>query len=585
MAKKSSGRIIGVFLCLYLCLFLSGRSVAEPQATEPVQDISVDMPPEVAPDIYPVDQVGLGDPIELPEDLLSEEEFPSENISEESEVARPEGISLDLRGIDIIEFFKVLSKNLNKNIIPSKRVTGKLNLFLNNITYQEAFEVTMISQGLAYEERGKDIIMVMTEAEYETLYGEKFNEKRQMKTIKLEHAQPKMVFNTLGKLKSKVGNIIVDEVTGTVILIDIPDKLKSMEEIIKNLDEPLQTEAFELQYANAVDIQEGISSIVTPGSGSVLADERTNSIIVKDLPGNIGKIAQAIRVLDQETRQVFIEAEIIEITLRDRTQTGINWERIVGGSPLADHIVTATFPTAALSSSLRMVGGTLDKDKITVTMDFLNTIGDTRILSRPKIAVTNNEEAAILVGEKRAYVTGTTSQSGESTITSDSVEFVDVGIKLKVVPTINRDGFVTMKIKPEISSVTDTLTTGSEDEPRSIIPIITTSEAETTVKVKDGATIMIAGLRKTENTRDFDGIPYFSKIPIVNLLFSSRNSDQRQTEIVVFLTPYIITGEDTMPWDARKMKEYPDHIWTEKASVPPEGFKKEKLKSYNRSKR
>ena len=166
-----------------------------------------------------------------------------------------------------------------------------------------------------------------------------------------------------------------------------------------------------------------------------------------------------------------------------------------------------------------------------------------------------------MVGERQAYVTGTTSQSGESTITSDSVEFVDVGVKLKVVPTINRDGYITMKIKPEISEVSETLTTGTEDEPRSIIPIVSTSEAETTIKVQDGAMIMIAGLRKNEDQRDQSGLPYLSKIPLFGALFSSRDSDQRETEVVIFLRPHIIRGDASTMWETQEIEErIPEHL-------------------------
>ena len=119
-----------------------------------------------------------------------EDSAPGEYVIEEGEKT---GISLDLRGIDITEFFKVLSKNLDINIIPSKSVAGRINLFLNNINYEDALEVVILSQGLAYEKKGDNIMMVMTAAEYKTLYGEEFNDKKDFVTVKLESAQPKLV--------------------------------------------------------------------------------------------------------------------------------------------------------------------------------------------------------------------------------------------------------------------------------------------------------------------------------------------------------------------------------------------------------
>jgi len=501
--------------------------------------------------------------------------YTDESEIEESIQVEEETLSMDLRGIAVTEFFKVLSKKLKINIIPSKKVTGKINLFLNDITYADAFEVIMLSQGLAYEKKSDDIIIVMTEAEYETLYGEKFNEKKKIKTLKLNYAKPKIVFDALSKTKSNIGKIIVDELTGTIILIDTPEKLVVMEGVFNKLDQPTATEIFELQYATAADISENLTSIVTDGTGKVLTDERTNSVIVTDLPGNMERIGQAILMLDQETKQVFVETEILEISLRDRLQGGVDWDRIMSNN-VVDWTLAGTF-ASGLGAGLM---GTFTSDKPGFSLEFLNTIADTKIISRPTIAVVNGEEATILVGTREAYITGTTSQSGESTITSDTVEFVDVGVKLKVVPTINRDGFITMKIKPEISSVVRTLTTGTEDEPRSQIPIVTTSEAETTVKVKDGSTIMIAGLRRNQDEKDIDGMPYLSRIPILNFFFARKDLDKTQAELIIFITPHIIKGENMEIWDKKLIKEYPKHRWPEDQRNPTPKIDRNSLKKF-----
>ncbi|MFH1837459.1 MAG: secretin N-terminal domain-containing protein, partial [Candidatus Omnitrophota bacterium] len=418
-------------------------------------------------------------------------------------------LSLDLRGIELTELFKVLSKKLNQNIIPSRNVIGRVNLFLNDIKYEDVLDIIMVSQGLAYERQTDNVLIVMTSSEYESLYGKKFDEKRKIRTLKISHAQPSTILSALNSLKSNVGELILDEVTGTLILIDIPEKLDLMENTFKDLNVPAVTEAFELQYAKVEEIEDDISSLGTEGSSSVLIDERTNTIIVTDLPGNMDVIRRTIAILDQETRQVYIEAEIIEITLSDDFAYGIQWEKIMNDPSFWGSALTGSFAGTGLTSAFtRLTLGTLDEHKFTATLNFLQSLGDTKILSQPRIFVTNNEEASIHVGRREAIVTGTTSQSGESTIVSDSVEFIDIGIKLTVVPTINRDGFVTIKIKPEVSSVSETITTGAEDEPRSIIPIITTSEAETTVKIKDGTMIMIAGLKQNDTRTSTDGVPY-----------------------------------------------------------------------------
>src|SRR3989338_3488405 len=148
-------------------------------------------------------------------------------------------------------------------------------------------------------------------------------------------------------------------------------------------------------------------------------------------------------------------------------------------------------------------------------MKLLSTLGETRLLSNPKLAVVNNQEARIHVGRKEAYITTTTTAGQTTTTTAEDVTFVDVGIQLSVTPTINEEGFITMKIKPEVSSVVDVLVTPSGNQ----IPIIDTSLAETTVMVQDDATIIIGGLRREQETENAKRIPFLGDIPILGNFF------------------------------------------------------------------
>jgi len=150
----------------------------------------------------------------------------------------------------------------------------------------------------------------------------------------------------------------------------------------------------------------------------------------------------------------------------------------------------------------------------------------------------NNQEAKILVGTRDAYVTQTTTQSTNTVQVADQVQFVDVGVKLNVIPTIGKDGFITMKIKTEVSS-SEPLTLNNTR-----IPIVSTSESDTVVKIKDGAMIMIAGLMKEEKSDTIQGIPVLSRLPLLGGLFGSRVSQNpKRTELVIFLTPHLISGD------------------------------------------
>ncbi len=458
-----------------------------------------------------------------------------------------ERISLDLKGIDIIELFRILSIKMGTTIVPSKSVGGRVNIYLNNLTFEDALDVILLSQDLACEKNG-NIINIMTSAEYEKLYGKKYNEKRRYESLKLVYAKPANVFNAISQIKSDIGKIIVDESSGTILLIDIPEKLELMKQTIAELDRTPQTEIFELQYAKPADIKSQLSTAVTSGPGELYVDERSNKVIVSDLPEKIKKIKRMVKALDESSRQVFIEAEILQLTLKDEYQQGINWEKVISSMDGLDlkgiFPVSPSFtPSPALgTAAMKMVIGSLSNDKYTTTLQLLQTFGDTKILSRPHIAVLNGQEAKILIGSREAYVTQTLSQGDTTTVTAENVQFIDVGVKLDVVANINKEGYVIMKIKPEVSSVRETLTT----QLGSIIPIVETSEAETSVKVKDGTTIMIAGLMKDDKRKDKTGMPFLQKIPFIGAALSSTATQTEKSELIVFLTPHIISGDKTV---------------------------------------
>ena len=460
-------------------------------------------------------------------------------------VKREERISLDLKGIDIIDLFRILSIKTGLTIVPSRGVAGRVNIFLNNLTFEDALDVVLLSQDLTCEREG-NILHIMTDAEYKTIYGKPYTEKRKFKCIKLKYAKPSAVFAAVGQLKSDIGKIIIDESTGTVFLMDIPEKLTLMEKSIIELDKPMEMQIFDLNYAKTQDAKAQLSSVITPGAGQVVVDERSSKAIVTDLPEKMTQIKRIVKALDAESKQVFMEVEIAQVTLSNQFQRGVDWDEIFSslkGLQLTDAFALSSM-TATNPSTISMVKvGTLATDKFSVLLGSLETYGDIKILSRPRIAAVNNQEAKVLVGTRDAYVTATTSQSGENQIISEQIEFIDIGVKLNVVPTINEDGFVTMKIKAEISSSGGTIISPSGN---SRIPIVETSEAETTVKIKDGTMLMIGGLIKDEKRNEISGTPFLSKIPILGTFFGTRNALTKKTELVIFLTPYIISGETTL---------------------------------------
>ncbi|MDD5496282.1 MAG: hypothetical protein PHP46_04175 [Candidatus Omnitrophica bacterium] len=453
-------------------------------------------------------------------------------------------ISLDLKGIDIVELLKVLSLKTGFTIVPTKGVSGRVNIYLNNLTFDDAFNIILLSQDLAAYRKG-DIINVMTSQEYEKLYGRKYTDNRKVKVVKLKYAKPSVVFTAIGNLKSDIGKIIADEASGTIFMIDVPQNLRLMEETIMDVDRPLESASFELKYAKPADIKAHLSAAVTPGLGEVLVDEKSGKIVVYDLSNKMAKIRRMVKAFDSAPLQVFIEAEIVQVILNDQFQRGVDWQYMLSGKSWQKWLKIGTidlkgFFTSGLTSPVQQIyAGTLSKTNYTALIDFLQTYGDTKTLSRPRLAVVDNQEAKVLVGTRQAYVSQSLSQAQTTTVTSESVQFVDVGVKLNVVPSISSDGFIVMKIRPEVSTVESTLTTYLQSQ----IPIVSSSEAETVVKVKDGTMIVLAGLMKEENTDDISGWPYLSKLTFFGMAFGKRTTEKKNTEIIIFITPHIITGE------------------------------------------
>ncbi len=467
----------------------------------------------------------------FPLNTSADEIYSSEGQAEE------EKISLDLKDVDIVELLRIISLKTGKTVVASKEVSGRITIYLNNVVFKDVLDIVLLTQGLACEKKG-DIFYVMPGAEYRRLYGKDYTEPRELKTIKLQFAKPSNVFNAISQLKSDIGKIVADEASGTIILIDIPEKLDLLGKSIQELDRPLQTKIFDLNYVKSADAKTQLSAAITSGTGEVIIDERNGKAIVSDLPQKMEKIGQLIKEIDEETRQVFLETNIIEVDLNDLHQRGIDWEKLFSERSQDSLDFKGYFPMT-LSFYQQMSVGTLAANNYKLILNALETYGNVKTISQPRIAVVNNEEAKILVGKRDAYVTTSTSQtSGSPTVTSESVEFVDVGVKLKVVPTINKEGFITMKIKPEVSSAGDPLVTGTGNK----IPIISTSEAETVVKVKDGSMIMIGGLKKEKKRDSRYGFPVLGRIPIINIFFSRRERESTYSELIIFITPRLTRG-------------------------------------------
>ncbi len=455
-------------------------------------------------------------------------------------------ITLDIRDMNIIDVVKFLAVKGDFNVVTSSTVEGRATLFLKSVAIKDALDIAVISNKLAYHIQN-EIIQVMSEAEYEAMYGKKFSDKRLVEIIHLDYAKPAYVLSALDGMKSNIGKIVIDEDTGSVVLIDTPEAIGRMKVAIQSIEKPLEVFVYNLQYAKSDVVAEKLKARIDANSvGSITPNERSNQLMVRAFPGRRKEVEDLIRSLDQPTKEVLVEARVLQVQFNPKYDVGIDWEYDFSASNdrnlrklRFENVFLGEDDLATADNLKSLFGkvaiGNVGVDHLTAAIRALRQVNDTKILSNPRILVTNNEEAKIHIGDTVPYIISTTSGTGDNAITSEDVRFVDVGLKLMVTPTINDDGFVLMRLKPEISTVTGTI-----DSQGGGIPQVNKTQVETSVLVKDGTTIIMGGLKKDEKTHVKKGFPILGDIPIVDKLFSRTSDSVLSTEIVIFITPHIV---------------------------------------------
>lgn len=391
---------------------------------------------------------------------------------------------------------------------------------------------------------------------------------------------------------------------GDIIRVVTLDKLKQ-EEVI--------TQAMTLNYGKAKDLVASIKKIVS-ARGKVKYDDRTNMLIVTDIPTNVYRVAQILEKLDKETQQVLIEARILETVLGDDEKIGIDWNvkfEISGAkrpttfpfdyfksdskllekyTPLVQTGQTVTtsdaggqtttqtpaaypatpsltnyakgFPFVDYSQDIfkdTFSFGTLDFSQFSAVLELLKERAQTNVVSNPRIATLNNSEANILVGQTLnmpKYERNAT--TGKIEITG--YEAKDLGIKLKVVPHINDKDEIVVDIVPEIS---DLLKYDTIDAANGIVaPVYSSRQASTKVMIKDGDTIFIGGLIKEKIVDAKNKLPFLGDlmgdIPGVGLLFTKKDKVKQKVELIFFVTVKIM----------KKDKKLSDVPLPEKAYMP-----------------
>jgi type II secretory pathway component GspD/PulD (secretin) len=445
---------------------------------------------------------------------------------------------------DLLEYL-ILKGNL-KNVVITKGVTGETKIRFDNVAVGDALEVVLSVNRLAYDIRG-GIITIMSDAEYRDLTGKGFYDQKQVRTVVLRHADVARVTSLLQGLKSSEGTIVPDAVGGALVLVDTPDKIQEMMAVVEQADTenvwrgaPTVTETFVLQYASLEDIQPQVQSLLSKEAGSVRADRRTRTMIVTDLARNIEKVREMVQIFDRRPKQVFIEAKVVDVTLSDDFALGINWEHLFQGLDPRFALRTASKPSGVAEAAGKLTYKTIVAGgDLSVILQALKNVGETKVLSNPQIAVMDGQEAMIEVVENQPYKE-IALEAGTTNVTGVTYKFEKVGVQLSVTPRVNDDNFISVDIKPEVSQITQWY----DGRPQEGTPVIRRSLAQTSIMVQDGVTVIIGGMIKNEKAETTEGVPLLSRLPFLGPLFRTEGVSTINRETVVFLTPRLISGEE-----------------------------------------
>lgn len=378
-------------------------------------------------------------------------------------------VTLELVNADLLATLRAIVDDIGYNLIASKSVSGIITLTLRDVPLRRALDAMLNMNGFSYIVEG-NIIEIGTSAE-----------------LTSEDEQGKLI-----------------------------------------------TQSFSLNFAKAETIQVPLKAVLSK-NGSIQIDVRTNTLIVTDTMPKLRQAAAMIERLDTSIKQVMIEAKLIEVSTTKENELGIKWLATKGD-------VSATFPTSkypeidagGLSSSpsvsagfagILQIGTIAGSHKIGLILNALATSTDANILANPRVTTLDNKTARINITTEFPYLASFSKETGIASYSS-----VSTGITLEVTPQVNPSGFITMKVKPTVSSVV------SPGPP----PVVDRRETETEVLVKDGDTLVIGGLLKEDEITKISKVPFLGDIPLIGFLFKDKYTQKTKKDLIIFITPHIL---------------------------------------------
>ncbi|MGK0309464.1 MAG: type IV pilus assembly protein PilQ [Lentimonas sp.] len=350
-----------------------------------------------------------------------------------------------------------------------------------------------------------------------------------------------------GRTSIKLRNITWDQVFEVVLdplgYTFIEDRniirVKSIEELTA---EPVDTRVFIANYARAEELKSSIEPLIDPAAGgNIQVDIRSNALVIKERPSRMGQIEQVIRSLDQPTEQVMIESKFIEVTNTDVQNIGINWSSLsklsvavsggVAGTALGGiGGATTSFVRNDDDGETKADAAVLSADQFDAVISALDNNSDVELVSNPTVVALNNTKANITIAERFPFPQYSfNAQTGERQIIG--FEYIDIGIKLDVTPSVNKAGFINLNIIPEVSNSTGTFEVEEVE-----IPIISSRRTESNITIKDGYTLAIGGLVESTVETDVSKVPLLGSLPGIGRLFRSNSDSTSSTNLIIFIT-------------------------------------------------
>lgn len=322
------------------------------------------------------------------------------------------------------------------------------------------------------------------------------------------------------------------------------------------------------------ELTASVRQIIGEGDGrSVVTSPQTGIVVVRAMPQELRQVQDYLRQLESNiSRQVILDAKILEVVLDEGFQSGVNWAALIewagnsilisqtgGGSLLASGIseiagnsgiLDPSDPDPPSNSNTSAFGGIIsgnfDFGDFTAFVELLETQGDVHVLSSPRVSVVNNQKAVIKLGQDEFFVTdvSTVTVTGTATTTSPNVTLTPFfsGVALDVLPQISPEGDVVLHIHPSISRVEDDIKTIQVGEDSLTLPLAlsTIRETDTIVRAKSGQVVVIGGLMQDTLRYANAFVPLLGRIPYLGALFSQRKSEWRKSELVILLRPQVV---------------------------------------------